>query len=57
MEIGPLLFTAEDRDQVVVDREVGQDVDRQVEPFSRAIAADGGRPNGHADEVPGLMFE
>ena len=51
------LRAAEHGDLAVVDRVVGQDVDRQVEPLRGRVAADRRRPDGHADEVRRLVLE
>ena len=57
MQIGALLFPAKHRNLVVVHGVVGQDVDREIEPHTRAVTADRGWPDRDADEVFGLVLE
>ena len=56
VQVRPHLVAAEDRDRALVDRVVGEDVDREIEPRARAVAADGGGTHDDAGEVVGLVL-
>ena len=50
------LIAAKNRDHAFVYGVIGQDVDRQVEPRARAVAANRRRTDNHAGEIVGLML-
>ena len=57
MEIGPHLHAAKHRDLAVVDRVVGEDIDREVESLPRRVAADRRRPHGDGRKAGALLCE
>ena len=56
VQIRPHLVAAEHRDRAFVDRVIGENVDREIEPRARAVAADGGRTDDDAGEVVGFVL-
>ena len=57
VDVGALLGPPEDGDAPLIDREAGEDVDGQVQPLPRRVAADGGGADDHGGEVRGLVAE
>jgi len=56
MQVRPHLVAAEHRDRALVDRVVGEDVDREIEAGARAVSADGGWADDDASEVVRLVL-
>ena len=56
MEVGAHLPAAEHGDDALVHGVVGENVDREVEPGARAVAADRRGTDRHAREVIGFVL-
>ena len=57
VDVRPLLAAPEHGDPAARHRRPGQDVDGQVQPQARRVAADGRRADDHRGEVGRLMLE
>src|SRR6185312_454461 len=51
MQVGALLRTAEHADAAGIHGQIGQDVDDDIEPLPRRVAANGGRADRAGDEA------